>query len=320
MNFSIVIPLYNKASFVEKALASALAQTLPPLEVIVVDDGSTDDGAQVVRSVNDPRIRLVQQTNAGVSAARNRGIALARGDWVVFLDADDWQHPALLEQLARAHYAVPAAEMLAGSYQLLSSQDSGAVEPWALPDPCTIERIDDLRARWMQGTTMCTGTVAVKTARLRQMQPCFPLGEGFGEDHDLWFRVADETPLAFVNAPLAAYRVVPDGLSAGHPNMLAPYLLRMRERALDGTMPARHRNAALWFVAQQEVTLARYALVDGNRRRAWHWLLQGRHAIWSKRWQVTAAMVLFMPGQLVARWQNWRSGNTQVWTNERASQ
>lgn len=319
MRFSIVIPLYNKASFVEKALGSVLAQTLPPLEVIVVDDGSTDNGAQIVRSIGDPRIRLVQQANAGVSAARNRGIALAQGEWVVFLDADDWQHPQLLEKLALAHEAIPAAEMLAGCYRLLRSQDAEVIEPWALPETCQIERVDDLRSRWMQGTTLCTGTVAVKTERLQQMQPCFAVGERCGEDQDLWFRVADETPLALVNAPLAAYRVVPDGLSAGHQNILAPYMIRMRERALDGTLPPRHRGSALWFVAQQEVTLARHALIDGNRRRAWHWLLQGRHAIWTRRWHMTALMVLFMPAQLVARWQNWRSGDTHVWASERAA-
>ena len=90
---SVVIPLYNKQAYVERAVASVLQSGYPAHEVIVVDDGSTDEGPRRVSAMGDPRVRVIKQPNAGVSAARNRGISAATGDYVAFLDADDYWTP-----------------------------------------------------------------------------------------------------------------------------------------------------------------------------------------------------------------------------------
>ena len=87
--FSIIIPLYNKAKYIENTIQSVLKQTFKNFEVIVVDDGSTDDGPEKVGLISDCRIRLIRKENGGVSSARNRGIAEARGENIAFLDADD---------------------------------------------------------------------------------------------------------------------------------------------------------------------------------------------------------------------------------------
>ncbi len=86
---SVVIPLYNKEPYIKRAIDSILAQKIQDYEIIVIDDGSTDKSAEVVKSFPDPRIRLIQQENAGVSAARNRGIEEAKAELIAFLDADD---------------------------------------------------------------------------------------------------------------------------------------------------------------------------------------------------------------------------------------
>ncbi|MEW6582696.1 MAG: glycosyltransferase family 2 protein [Actinomycetota bacterium] len=96
---SAVIPTYNRAALVVRAVRSVLAQTRPPDEVIVVDDGSTDDTAARLAGLGDDRVRVVSQTNAGAAAARNRGVAEATGDWVAFLDSDDLWVPGHLEAL-----------------------------------------------------------------------------------------------------------------------------------------------------------------------------------------------------------------------------
>jgi len=113
LKVSIVIPLYNKAPYVKRALDSIGAQTFSDFEVIVVDDGSTDDGASVVAQYSDPRVRLITQSNAGPGPARNAGIAEARGEFVAFLDADDewlptylWESVQSLEKLGAAVAAI----------------------------------------------------------------------------------------------------------------------------------------------------------------------------------------------------------------------
>ena len=99
MKVSVIIPLYNKSQYIARTLDSVLAQTFQDYEVIVVNDGSTDDGPRIVRQYRDPRLRLVSQENRGLSGARNRGIAESRTDWVAFLDADDEWMP----EVSRAH-------------------------------------------------------------------------------------------------------------------------------------------------------------------------------------------------------------------------
>ena len=97
---SVVIPSYNSSAWIDETLASVQAQTLPHFEVLVVDDGSTDDTRDRVRAraAIDPRLRLIEQQNAGVCRARNRGIAEARAPLVCFLDHDDWWYPHKLQR------------------------------------------------------------------------------------------------------------------------------------------------------------------------------------------------------------------------------
>src|SRR5262249_38507394 len=108
VQFSVVVPLYNKARYISRCLDSIRAQTYPDFEIIVVNDGSTDGGESIVRGYGDARIRLVSQQNAGPGPARNRGIAEARGDWIAMLDSDDEWDPRYLELGVKLLESYPA--------------------------------------------------------------------------------------------------------------------------------------------------------------------------------------------------------------------
>ncbi len=322
MKFTVLIPLYNKAHYIRNTIASVLAQSFTDFEILVIDDGSTDVGAQVVKDFSNDRIRLIHQVNAGVSAARNRGITEARGDWVAFLDADDLQHPDFLAALVRAQRACPEAGAVATDFLRFPHTEGAWPVRWPiLNGEPEIELIVDLPTRWMRGPSLCSSSVAVRRDWLQAMQPCFPVGESVGEDLDLWFRLSAKTPIALVCAQLVAYReLVPGSLSSQHNiSNVPPFFDRIRKRALSGQMTTAQRRSALWLVAQHEVTLARMAVTEGNRKLGLRWLIRGRHAALGRRWWLTLAMTLFFPDHLVSRWQAWRIQRSRPATTNQTS-
>jgi glycosyltransferase involved in cell wall biosynthesis len=316
MMFSVVVPLYNKAAYIELTMRSVLTQSWVDYEVVVVDDGSTDTGSAIVQAIatQDARIRLIRQANAGVAAARNAGIAAATGEWVAFLDADDWWHPDYLAHQALAIATFGAVDMVATQLYTVPDAPGWSPLPWpVLPPTPAVTLITDLPARWMRGIPFFTSSVAVRRARLAAVQPCFAVGESHGEDLDLWFRLAEHTDIAHTQAPFVAYRNASAGSLASMevPNSLAPFLQRMLLRATNGQMPLAKRGPALNLVAQQEITLARRALKQGRRIDALRWLWCARYAAMGKRWCVSVLMALALPAVGVRHWDQWRRSRSE---------
>lgn len=118
--FSVIIPLYNKAPYVRKAIESIVSQTYEDWELIIVDDGSTDESLKVVgkkvSELGNERVRVISQTNVGVAATRNNGVAASRGEYVCFLDADDWWEPNYLEMMDKLIGEYPDAGLYGCDY------------------------------------------------------------------------------------------------------------------------------------------------------------------------------------------------------------
>ena len=120
MKFSVIIPVYNKERYIRKTIQSVLKQTFRDYEIIVVDDGSKDDSFKIVKSMQEDSIVLVQQENSGVAAARNTGIESARGEYIAFLDADDYWHPNYLEVIDDLITRFPQSDIIVSSYRILN--------------------------------------------------------------------------------------------------------------------------------------------------------------------------------------------------------
>jgi len=297
MRFSVIIPLYNKARYVRMCLASVLAQTLQDFEIVVIDDGSTDEGGAVVQAIADPRVRLLCQENAGVSAARNRGIREARGDWVSFLDADDWLHPEFLGRMAAVAEAHRDVWFMSCAVRRhVHCDDSRQPEVWTLPPQPTVELIDDLPKRW-GSLEMCMDTVAFRRDFLLELTPCFAPDFCQFEDTDLFFRAAERTVVAYLPVPLACYRTaVPGSLMT---RATAADTLRFLERLVDrvrrGEVPRRLVRSTLRHTHMLRIMLARGELAAGRRLCAVAQLLLGWRTVTERSWWYTWLMLVGLP-------------------------
>lgn len=200
--FSVVIPLHNKTNYIVKAVESVLGQTWPDFELIVVNDGSTDGSQERLSQFDDRRLRVVDQVNAGVSAARNNGAKHARFDHIAFLDADDYWHPYFLEEMKRLITGFPDAGLYGSGYYIVKN---------GLRTPAQVGVAAGFSAGYINYFAVYAHTfwvpincsfVVVKKSVFEQQKGFNPKLK-FGEDFDLWIRIALAHKVAYVNRLLA---------------------------------------------------------------------------------------------------------------------
>ena len=199
MRFSVIIPLYNKEAYVRKALESVIAQTFKDFECIVVDDGSTDNSADVVRELVNDRFRLIRQPNAGVAAARNNGVKASKGEYVCFLDADDWWEPNFLEEMDRLIKEYPDAGLYATNYVYY--------KPGKTHVASKLKRgyMNYPEAYLRSGAMPVTSITTCMLRKVFDETGGFPVGIKLGEDFLLWAKTALHYKVAFCEKPLAYY-------------------------------------------------------------------------------------------------------------------
>lgn len=203
---SIVIPLYNKESQIANTLNSVLTQSYQDFEIVIVDDGSTDGSIAEVRKIQDPRIRIVSQKNAGVSAARNRGIVEAKGEYIAFLDADDeWKSDYLTVQAALIE-KYPECKVFATNYEFRNA--NGIVRPTIL-NGMEIPGESGIFPNYFQvaaisAPPLWTSAVVVEKSAIEGIGG-FPEGIKSGEDLLTWARLGVKYPIAYCKVPHAYF-------------------------------------------------------------------------------------------------------------------
>lgn len=213
MKFSVIIPLYNKAPYVEKAVRSVLGQTFTDFELVVVDDGSKDGSAEIVerllagRESAEVPCRLIRQANAGVSTARNNGVAASQGEYVCFLDADDWWEPVFLEGMDALIREYPKAGLYCTNFYYVHKGKN--MVKLNIPTGYINYCREYTKSMCMIASSSSSCMKRSIFDEMGGFKPWLKLGEDF----DLWIRVALKYGTVFTHTPLAYFN---NDLPASH--------------------------------------------------------------------------------------------------------
>lgn len=290
---SVLIAAYDAAPFIEATLESALGQTFGDLEVLVIDDGSRDGTADVVRRVaaSDPRLRLIEQENRGLSATRNRGIAEAQGSLIAFLDHDDLWHPEKLALQVAVMDAQPETAVVS-CHSALIDTDQRCLG-WRFGGDAN----GDVYAEMLVWDVVSGGSVTL--VRREALEAVGPFDETLRirEDWDMWIRLARCYAFATVPRVLVGYTRSAASSSRDYERLAAEgvRVLDKARRDDPGFDDARYR----FCLARDLFATASFCAVDGHTALAWRYL--GRSLALTPAPVVRSPRRLALVGVLVLR-------------------
>jgi GT2 family glycosyltransferase len=199
--FSVVIPLFNKGPYVQRAFDSIYAQSFPPTEIIVVNDGSSDGGEQIAKSQTDPRVKVIDQPNRGVCAARNVAIAAATQPFIAFLDADDQWRPGFLATMRSLITAHPGAALYGAGYVTFANgKRTGEFGLQGEAGPV------DFFKEWSRGHLLHTSTTVVPKVAAEAVGG-FGEHVAYGDDYHFWAKLAMSGPVVLSPEWLSEYNM-----------------------------------------------------------------------------------------------------------------
>lgn len=261
---SVIIPLYNKGQYIARALDSVFAQMFEDFEVLVVDDGSTDNGPEIVAGYTDPRLRMIRQVNAGPGAARNRGVAESKAAYLAFLDADDEWLPDFLSACYSSLKEFPGCDLCVSSfyYEAVDGHigyryDQGI---WTLPTDLTPSEfkyhLDSLHSA---GTILCTRQLLEKFHGFCENR-CL-----YGEDSHLWLKALLNCQIYRLSTPLFIYHTECSNLGVGSgKKYFPPKPFLFEPHSVRAVCPARYSDMLERFLSYYALLAYHSALGMGK--------------------------------------------------------
>lgn len=244
---SVVIPLYNKEKQIAKTLQTVLQQTFQNFEIVIINDGSTDNSLEVVKRINDTRIRIIHQENAGVSAARNKGIKEAKYELIAFLDADDEWKPEYLETQYRLYCKYSECSVYACGYEF---RDCNGVVANTIIRKLSFRDVDGILTNYFEVAScshppICSISIMARKEAIQAIEG-FPIGVKSGEDLLTWARLAVYNEIAYSKKKLAVYRL---GYSNPRPPEPTDYVGEQLEKLYElyPTIYAIKKYIAFWY-------------------------------------------------------------------------
>lgn len=298
-SIAVVIPLFNKESYICRALDSVLAQSLSPDEIIVVNDGSNDNGAVIVRE-NYPQVKVIDQPNQGVSAARNAGINCTKAQFIAFLDADDYWLPNFLKNIVELKTKFPSGGMYFTHYAFLSEDSVTKAKLRLVPtDPGYVE--DFFAACCNSDLPVTASSVCIKRDVLVDIGG-FPVGIAMGEDQIVWARVACQSKV-FYHPETSAYYDLSTENSACDVNKIyepAPQLSVYNQLLKEGKVPNTMIDSLRVLMHFTVLSCVKNNLLVGNNLKARKLLLEHSSLFWDK-YRFGALLISFMPNYIIRK-------------------
>ncbi|SDW89224.1 glycosyltransferase family 2 protein [Flavobacterium degerlachei] len=192
--FSVIIPLYNKEKFIEATLRSVLEQSFTDFEILIINDGSTDSSAEIIKKFNDPRIRYFSKENEGVSAARNFGIDKVQGEFIAFIDADDYWYPGFLEEMFQNIKKYPEQKVFSAAIEIETSKSVFPAQ-YSITKTSDCEIVNYFSASSKE-TVICTSCAVFNKSIFEEIGN-FDTQIKSGQDTDLWIRIGLVHPVVF---------------------------------------------------------------------------------------------------------------------------
>ena len=268
ISFSIIIPLYNKAPYIERAVKSVLSQDYPHFEIIIVNDGSSDGGEKIVTKIVDERLKLVSQKNAGVSAARNTGAKEAQYEYLTFLDGDDTYEPNFLSEIVKLIGNFPNAGIYGTSNSFIYPNGKKVAEDFRYlfngKEQGLLEDYFGLFAQ-IQKSPFSNSNLCIPK-KIYQEFGGYKVGVKLTEDSDLWCRIALKYDVAFSVNALANYFVALEGSTHTIFENKDFEVVNTLQSALDNkNVPQRLEKSVKKLIALQKLGLIKRGILTSNK-------------------------------------------------------